>query len=115
MKALNVEVERTGDIGETADPLEILNDPADISRVPGSGNPRGLAGRRGWIRALARVSGSLPERMMDRPQMAAVKIAAEHGLAMRDVASRVEEINMRELSGIEAFCKELSEGKSPVC
>ena len=28
--ALNVEVEKIGDIGRTADPLEILYDPADI-------------------------------------------------------------------------------------
>jgi hypothetical protein len=28
--ALNVEVEKIGDIGETAGPLEILYDPADI-------------------------------------------------------------------------------------
>jgi hypothetical protein len=29
-RALNVEVEKIGDIGRTADPLELLYDPADI-------------------------------------------------------------------------------------
>ncbi len=52
---------------------------------------------------------------VDRPQMAAVQIAPEHGLEIREVARQVEEIIMRELSGIDKFCKALSEGRYPVC
>ncbi len=52
---------------------------------------------------------------IDRPQMAAVQIAPKQGLEIRDVALKVEEIIMRELSGIDKFCKALSEGKYPLC
>ncbi len=51
---------------------------------------------------------------IDRPQVASVQIVPRHGLAVRDVAGRVEEIMLRELSGIDDFCRALSEGKYPV-
>ncbi len=52
---------------------------------------------------------------IDRPQTAAVQIAHEKGLDIRDVARQAEDIIIRELSGIDAFCKALSEGKYPLC
>jgi S-adenosylmethionine synthetase len=52
---------------------------------------------------------------IDMPQMAAVQIAPERGLALGDVIRQVEEIIMRELSGIDTFCKALSEGRYPLC
>ena len=52
---------------------------------------------------------------IDRPQMAAVQIAPEQGLEIRDMSRQAEEIIVRELSGIEKFCKALSEGRYPVC
>jgi S-adenosylmethionine synthetase len=52
---------------------------------------------------------------IDRPQMAAAQIALLPGLKMRDVAQRAEEILAREFSSIGKFCRELSEGKHPVC
>lgn len=52
---------------------------------------------------------------IDRPQMAAAQIALKRGLALRDVARQAEEIIAREFSAIGRFCRELSEGKHPVC
>ncbi len=52
---------------------------------------------------------------IDRPQMAAVQIVPQHGLRIGDIARQVEEIIVRELSGIDKFCKELSEGRYSVC
>jgi S-adenosylmethionine synthetase len=52
---------------------------------------------------------------IDRPQMAAVQIAPKLGLEIKDVAPLVEVIIERELSGIDKFCKALSEGKYPLC
>lgn len=52
---------------------------------------------------------------IDRPRMAAVQIVPRHGLEIRDVARQVEEIILRELAGIDTFCKALSEGRYPVC
>ncbi len=52
---------------------------------------------------------------IDMPQIAAVQIAPRPGLEIQDVARQVEEIVMRELSGIEKFCTALSEGKYPLC
>lgn len=52
---------------------------------------------------------------IDKPRMAAVQIAPQHGLDVRDVARQVEEIVLRELSALDKFCRELSEGRYPVC
>ncbi len=52
---------------------------------------------------------------IDRPQLAAAQIVHQQGLEVKDIARQVEEIIVRELSGIDKFCKELSEGKYPVC
>jgi S-adenosylmethionine synthetase len=52
---------------------------------------------------------------IDRPRLVAVQIAPQPGLDVRDVARQVDEIVARELSGIDTFCKELSEGRYPVC
>lgn len=52
---------------------------------------------------------------IDRPQMAAAQIALQRGLKIRDVAQQAEEIIAREFSTIGKFCKELSEGRYPVC
>lgn len=52
---------------------------------------------------------------IDKPQMAAAQIVPKPGLEIRDVSRRVEEIIAREFSDINTFCKELSEGKYPVC
>lgn len=52
---------------------------------------------------------------IDRPQVAAAQIVPEPGLAIRDIAGRVEEIIRRELSALGAFCRDLSIGRYPVC
>lgn len=52
---------------------------------------------------------------IDRPQTAAAQIALKRGLALRDVARQAEEIIAHEFSTIGRFCRELSEGKHPVC
>lgn len=52
---------------------------------------------------------------IDRPEMAAAQIVFEPGITIQDMAGGVEEIIMRELSGIDGFCKALSEGRYPVC
>ena len=52
---------------------------------------------------------------IDRPQMAAAQIALQRGLETRDVARRAEEIIAHEFSAIGRFCRELSEGKYPMC
>jgi S-adenosylmethionine synthetase len=52
---------------------------------------------------------------IDRPQIAAAQIVLQQGIEIKDVAPRVEEIIVRELSGIDTFCKALSEGRYPLC
>jgi S-adenosylmethionine synthetase len=52
---------------------------------------------------------------IDRPQIAAAQIVLQQGVEIKDVAPRVEEIIVRELSGIDTFCKALSEGRYPLC
>ncbi|HUI44454.1 MAG TPA: methionine adenosyltransferase [Nitrospirota bacterium] len=52
---------------------------------------------------------------IDRPEIAAAQIVPQPGLEIRDLARRVEEIIARELSAIDKFCRELSEGKYPIC
>ncbi len=52
---------------------------------------------------------------IDQPQIAAAQLVSEAGLEIRDLAGRVEEIIGRELSVIDKFCRELSQGKYPVC
>jgi len=52
---------------------------------------------------------------IDRPQMAAAQIALQRGLEVRDVVRQAEEIIAREFSSIGKFCRELSEGRYPVC
>jgi S-adenosylmethionine synthetase len=52
---------------------------------------------------------------IDRPQMATAQIALGPGLKMRDIAQQAEEIIAREFSAIGKFCKELSEGRYPMC
>ncbi len=52
---------------------------------------------------------------IDRPQIAAAQILPQDGLEIKDVARQVEEIIVRELSAIDKLCRELSEGKYPVC
>lgn len=52
---------------------------------------------------------------IDRPQIAAAQIVPQPGLQIETVAARVEEIILHELSGIDEFCRDLSEGKYPVC
>jgi S-adenosylmethionine synthetase len=52
---------------------------------------------------------------IDKPQIAAAQIVPRPGLEIRDIAGRVEEIILRELSAIDKFCRDLSEGRYPVC
>ncbi|HSQ78172.1 MAG TPA: methionine adenosyltransferase, partial [Nitrospirota bacterium] len=52
---------------------------------------------------------------IDRPQMAAAQIALQRGLEVRDVVRQSEEIIAREFSSIGKFCRDLSEGRHPVC
>ncbi len=52
---------------------------------------------------------------INEPQLAAAQIVLQPGLAVKDVSHRVEEIVERELAAIEGFCRELSEGRYPVC
>ena len=52
---------------------------------------------------------------INEPQLAAAQIVLQPGLAVKDVSRRVQEIMERELAAIEGFCRELSEGRYPVC
>lgn len=52
---------------------------------------------------------------INEPQLAAAQIVLQPGLAVKDVSRRVEQIMERELAVIEGFCRELSEGRYPVC
>jgi len=52
---------------------------------------------------------------VDRPLIAAAQIMPRPGLQLKDVRPRAEEIIGREFSTINRFCRELSEGKYPVC
>ena len=52
---------------------------------------------------------------IDRPQMAAAQIVLQRGLTIGDVSRQAEEIIAREFSTIRKFCRELSEGRYPVC
>jgi S-adenosylmethionine synthetase len=52
---------------------------------------------------------------VDRPQIAAAQIMPRPGLKIRDVRPQAEEIIEREFTKIGRFCRELSEGKYPVC
>ncbi|HET7319631.1 MAG TPA: methionine adenosyltransferase [Nitrospirota bacterium] len=52
---------------------------------------------------------------IDRPLIAAAQIMPRPGLKIGDVRQRTEEIIEREFSRINRFCRELSEGKYPVC
>ena len=52
---------------------------------------------------------------INEPQLAAAQIVLQPGLAVKDVSRRVQEIMERELAAIGGFCRELSEGRYPVC
>jgi S-adenosylmethionine synthetase len=52
---------------------------------------------------------------IDRPLIAAAQIMPRPGLKIKDVRPQAEEIIAREFSTIGRFCRELSEGKYPVC
>jgi S-adenosylmethionine synthetase len=52
---------------------------------------------------------------IDRPLIAAALIMPRPGFKMKDVRPQAEEIIAREFSTIGRFCRELSEGKYPVC
>ncbi len=52
---------------------------------------------------------------IDMPEVAAAQIVPRAGLEIREIAVRVEDIIQRELSGLDRFCRELSEGNYPVC
>jgi S-adenosylmethionine synthetase len=52
---------------------------------------------------------------IDRPQIAAAQIMPRTGLKIKDVRPQAEEIIEREFAAITKFCRELSEGKYPVC
>ena len=52
---------------------------------------------------------------IDRPQIAAAQLMPQPGLKIGDLRRRAEEIIEREFSAIGKFCKELSQGKYPVC
>jgi S-adenosylmethionine synthetase len=52
---------------------------------------------------------------IDRPLIAAAQIMPRPGLRIGDVRRRAEEIIEREFSSIGRFCRDLSEGKYPVC
>lgn len=52
---------------------------------------------------------------IDKPHIAAAQIVPRPGLEMRDIAGRVGEIILSELAAIDKFCRDLSEGKYPVC
>lgn len=51
---------------------------------------------------------------IDRPEVAAAQIVPRRGIEIRNIAGHVEQIIQRELSGIEAFCTALSEGRYPL-
>jgi S-adenosylmethionine synthetase len=72
---------------------------------------RGIDGAREvYVYLVSRIGAPI-----DRPQMAAAQIALQRGLEMRDVSRQAEEIIAHEFSTIGRFCRELSEGKHPVC
>jgi S-adenosylmethionine synthetase len=52
---------------------------------------------------------------IDRPQVAAAQLVPRPGLEIQDMAERVEEVILHELSAIDRFCRDLSEGRYPVC
>ncbi len=52
---------------------------------------------------------------IDNPLMAAAQIVPRRGLAIQDIDRKAEEIITRDFSVIDTFCKELSEGRHPVC
>jgi len=52
---------------------------------------------------------------INEPQLAAAQVLLQPRLAVKDVSRRVGEIMERELAAIEGFCRELSEGRYPVC
>jgi S-adenosylmethionine synthetase len=52
---------------------------------------------------------------IDAPQMAAAQALLKQGVRLRDISKEAEGIIAKELSNINAFCDELSEGKYPVC
>ncbi|RNC73302.1 MAG: methionine adenosyltransferase [Desulfuromonadales bacterium] len=52
---------------------------------------------------------------IDRPRMAAAQLILHEGRRLDEVSRRAEEIIARGFSGISGFCRELAEGKHPVC
>lgn len=52
---------------------------------------------------------------IDRPNTAAVQAVLKPGQNISGISGKTEEIFAREFSGIEEFCRDLSEGKYPPC
>ncbi|AJE04029.1 methionine adenosyltransferase [Geobacter pickeringii] len=52
---------------------------------------------------------------IDQPRMAAAQLRLEPGRRLTEVSGRAEEIIARGLAGIGEFCRELAEGRHPVC
>jgi S-adenosylmethionine synthetase len=52
---------------------------------------------------------------INEPQVATVQIMMEDGRRVKDIAGKAEAIVARELATINKFCKELSQGKYPIC
>jgi len=52
---------------------------------------------------------------INEPQVATVQIMMEDGRRAKDIAGKAEAIVARELATINKFCKELSQGKYPIC
>ena len=52
---------------------------------------------------------------INEPQVATVQIMMEDGRRVKDIAGKAEAIVAHELATINKFCKELSQGKYPIC
>ena len=52
---------------------------------------------------------------IDKPQMATAQILFEEGREIKEVAEKAEEIIDSKLKNINSFCRELGEGKHPIC
>ncbi len=52
---------------------------------------------------------------IDQPQMVSAQVLLERGRKINEISKTVEDIFMRELSGINKFCNDLSRGRYDVC
>jgi S-adenosylmethionine synthetase len=52
---------------------------------------------------------------IDKPQMASVQVKLDGHIRLADVERSIREITVRELERMPSFCRELGEGKYPIC